>query len=103
MKLLPMQVKLTGEMTMKTNKMIFIYQNLHDIINFIKQNKIKHGPMNKVLHYNKNYGHACEIYDFDQIILLYLAFNESIYCLKDTEKLMSFSKNRKAIILDSGG
>ena len=97
-------MNLIGILTMmKKNKMIFIYQNLHDIIKFIKQSKIKHGPLNKVLHHSKKHGHVCDIYDFDQMIFLYLAFGESIDLVKDDEKLMIFDKNRKAIMLDNGG
>lgn len=88
---------------MKTNKIIFIYQNLHGILDFIKQHKIKHGPMNKVLHYSRMHGHACEIYEVEHLAMLNLSFGDSFKIVKSNERLVSYSKNRKAIILGTGG
>lgn len=94
-----MPMKMIGR-TMKMNKIIFIYRNLHNILNFIKQHKIKHGPINKVLHYSHAYGHACEIYNVEDLALLNLGFGDSFKIVKVNENLITYSKNKKAIILD---
>lgn len=87
---------------MKTSKIIFIYQNLHDIIDFIKQHKIKHGPINRVLHYLSGHGHACEIYDMEHLAILNLGFGDSFKIVKSNERLGSYGNNRKVITLDMG-
>lgn len=97
---LQMPMNMTGRMTkMKTNKIIFIYQNLHDIISFIKLHKIKHGPFNKARHYIKPMGHMCEIYDIDHLALLNLGHGDSFVIVKSNERVVSYPGQHKAIVI----
>ena len=87
---------------MKMSKIIFIYQNLHDIIDFIKQHKIKHGPMNKAVHYIEGHGHACEIYDVEHLAMLNLGFGDSFRIIRSNERFGSYGNGRRVITLDMG-
>jgi len=66
-----------------TGKEILVYQNFHDIISFIKQYKIKHGPMKKLRHNNQLLGHVFYVYKTEHMVMLNLAFADSFKIYED--------------------
>ena len=70
---------------MTTGKEILVYQNFRDIISFIKQHKIKHGPMKKLRHKNQVLGHVFYVYKIDHMVMLNLAFADSFKIYEDLQ------------------
>ena len=62
-----------------------ITNNLHEVIAYMKRNKIKHYPITKLIHGGK-YKHLCEIKDPENLTSIMIGMNGAIEVPNKDEK-----------------
>lgn len=74
---------------MKMNNKLLITSGLHEFMMFLRQQKIKHEPIQKVKDKNNNTFHLCTIMKDEDLTTIALAMNENY---KLPEKGMAYYK-----------